>query len=150
MPSVRQLWLTPAVLALSLVTAGCATMPTAACESGSNPQRLATMVFGRNVSSELGVSEAQFRAFVDQEVGPRFPNGLTILDAEGRWGPDVREPSKLVLILLPGRSDDHAQIGAIARAYEQRFRQEAVLSMVQPACASLWLAKPAPPAGVAN
>jgi len=34
---------------------------------------------------EQGVSEAEWRAFLDREVTPRFPSGLSVIDAYGQW-----------------------------------------------------------------
>ena len=31
------------------------------------------------------ISEAQWRTFLDKEVTPRFPDGLTVFDAYGQW-----------------------------------------------------------------
>lgn len=110
------------------------------CADGALQYR-AQILFGRNIGEQLGVSDADFTRFLDQEVSPRFPDGLTVVDAEGRWreGSDsVREPSKLVIIVLPGHSDDRAKIGQIARAYATQFQQQAVLTMAEPVCASLW------------
>jgi hypothetical protein len=34
---------------------------------------------------DKGVSEAAWRAFLDKEVTPRFPSGLSVLDVYGQW-----------------------------------------------------------------
>ena len=34
---------------------------------------------------EQGISEAEWRAFLDREVTPRFPAGLSVLDVYGQW-----------------------------------------------------------------
>jgi len=113
----------------------------AACADGSQ-RPTAELVFGRviGVSPGPGVSEAEFAAFLDQEVSPRFPDGLTIIDAQGRWTPPagsiIHEPSKVVMIVLPGRPDDVAQLNAVREAYKQRFQQESVLLMTQQNCVS--------------
>jgi hypothetical protein len=87
------------------------------------------------------VSEAAWRRFVAHEVTPRFPNGLTIIDASGQWrdrrrGAIVREPSKLIEIILPGRGDDQNRLDAIVAAYKRQFRQGSVGVIVQSACVS--------------
>ena len=74
------------------------------------------LLFGRNIGGRLGVSEAQWGRFVDREISPRFPDGLTVLDAKGEWRDTARntivhEPSKLVEIVLPGKDDDAAARG---------------------------------------
>src|SRR5207302_9456152 len=93
-------------LALSFVLVGCATAPTPpACPAGQEYRHTAQLFFGRNVGDKSGVSEADFRRFVDEELTPRFPDGLTVLDGGGQWRGDenrlIREASKVVLIVLP-------------------------------------------------
>jgi hypothetical protein len=117
------------------------------CQVGEVRQQVVQMYFGRNIGQELGVSEADFVKFLDEEVTPRFPDGLTVQDGQGRWtykGVLYKEPSKVVNLILPGKPDDHRKIGEIAAAYEHRFRQDAVLSVAAPACISFWLPKDRP------
>jgi hypothetical protein len=122
--------------------AGCAALSgPGACAPGETGRQVAEMVFGRNIGDRLGVSEDDFARFLDEEVTPRFPDGLTVLDSQGRWlsqGRLVREPGKLVILVLPGRPGDRSRLAEIARAYEARFRQQAVLTMTRPACTGFW------------
>ena len=67
-----------AALACVLMLAGCATTPPA-CPVGQEPMRTAQLFFGQNIGAKPGVSEADFRKFLDEELTPRFPNGLTVL-----------------------------------------------------------------------
>ena len=102
---------------------------------------MAELTFGRDIGRHVGVGEAAWRDFLDHEVTPRFPDGLTVVSALGQWrdratGEIVREPSKLVMIVLPGNPDDQARLEAIAAAYKRQFRQQSVGIIVQPACAA--------------
>jgi hypothetical protein len=104
-------------------------------------KRTAELLFGRNIGGRLGVSEAEFSRFVAREITPRFPDGLTVIDARGQWrdrssNAIVREPSKVVLIALPGRSGDDEHLSRIIAAYKARFRQDSVGLIVRPACVS--------------
>jgi hypothetical protein len=98
------------------------------------------LIFGRSVKGAADVSETDFADFLDKDVSSRFPLGLTVTDAQGRWrsadGQFVREPSKIVLIVLPGSPDDRAKLEAVRQAYKQRFHQEAVLQVLSHACVS--------------
>ncbi len=121
------------------ILSGCAALPSAAiCPAGQSEGREVQLFFGRNVGDRLGVSEADFQSFVDEELTPRFPNGLTVLDAAGQWrgasGVIGREPSKLVILVLPSRAGGENKLDAVRQAYRVRFAQEAVLQTVQPAC----------------
>ena len=110
------------------------------CASGAERRLTAELIFGRSVKNAPDVSEADFSDFLDKEVSARFPLGLTVTDAQGRWrssdGTAVREPSKIVMIVLPGERGDLAKLDAVRRAYERQFHQEAVLQMTSPACVS--------------
>lgn len=121
-----------------LSLAGCASISPGACPTGQSEGRQAELFFGRNIGDQLGVSDEAFARFIDEELTPRFPNGLTILDARGQWrsaaGPIVREPSKIVILALPGRSGGEDRLQAARQAYRQRFDQEAVLITTRPAC----------------
>jgi hypothetical protein len=48
----------------------------------------------------------------------------------------VREPSKVVQIVLPGQVDDIARLNEIAAVYKRRFKQHSVVMIVRPACVS--------------
>lgn len=107
-----------------------------ACAGGETRHEVAEMTFGRNIGQTLGVSDADFTRFLDEEVTPRFPEGLTVQDSEGRWldkGVEDREPGKIVTLIL-AHDDDRAKLSRIAAAYEARFRQHAVLIRVHPEC----------------
>lgn len=127
------------LLAGAMLLSGCATLaPTATCPAGQSAGRTVQLFFGRDIGDEVGVSEADFARFVDQELTPRFPDGLTVLDANGQWrgasGVIGREPSKVVILALPKRVGDEDRIEAVRAAYKTRFSQEAVLVVTQPAC----------------
>jgi len=132
---------TLAALALALGLAGCMAVPEPeVCPAGQERLRTAQLFFGRNVKDQPRVSEVDFRKFVDQELTPRFPEGLTVLDGNGQWrGPEnqlFREASKVVLIVMPARSDASDRLQAVRTAYKTRFQQESVLVITQPACVS--------------
>jgi hypothetical protein len=123
--------------------AGCATTPPTplpACPSGQEARHTAQLFFGRSIGDKPGISEADFRKFVDDEVTPRFPDGLTVLDGGGQWRGDenklIREASKVVLIVLPKGREPSSRIEAVRAAYKTRFRQDSVLLITQSACVS--------------
>ena len=101
---------------------------------------MAQLFFGRNIGDQPGVSDEAFRKFVDEELTPKFPDGLTILEGGGQWrGSEnklIREASKIVLIVLPRRGDVSAKVNAAREAYKRRFRQDSVLLHTQETCVS--------------
>lgn len=127
------------LLAGVTLLSGCASLASPpVCPAGQSPARLIQLGFGRKIGDQVGVSETDFARFVDEELTPRFPDGLTVLDAAGQWrsdaGPIVREPSKIVMLALPGRTGGQDRIEAAREAYRKRFSQEAVMMITQPAC----------------
>jgi hypothetical protein len=112
---------------------------TPVCGADGDARSVATMYFGRNIGQALGVSEEQWRAFVDAEVTPRFGDGLTMYDAQGQWrdsdtGGIVREPSKVLMLILGDETRDRAAIQSIADAYKYRFQQQAVAVVIEREC----------------
>jgi hypothetical protein len=111
------------------------------CHAPQQARQIAQLLFGRNIRDRLGVSAAQWARFVDREISPRFPDGLTVLDAAGEWRDTTRktivhEPSKVVEIVLPGKDDDGERLDAIAEAYKKRFHQQSIGVVIRDACVS--------------
>ena len=129
------------VLTFVLALAGGADAQLVDCLGGQRPTQVAELMFGRNIGNRIGVSEGDFGRFVDREIMSRFPNGLTVFSAAGQWRVEasdkiVREPSKIVQIVLPGQVDDIARLNEIVEAYKRRFKQQSVVMIVRPACVS--------------
>jgi hypothetical protein len=87
---------------------------------------------------EQGVSESQWRDFLDREVTPRFPDGLSVVDVYGQWqGKDEAAPerlrSKLLIIDYLDNQENRAKIDAIRSAWKQRTGDQSVLKVTQPA-----------------
>lgn len=128
------------VFALSLTgLSGCASLPQI-CAAPARAMVSAEILFGRNIGNRIGVSESVFAQFAASEIAPRFPDGLTIIDARGQYRDDrgrlIREPSKVVLITFLDDTQKRAALVAIADAYKVRFRQQSVLTTVRSTCAT--------------
>ena len=99
----------------------------------------AQLYFGRDEAG-AAVSEADWAAFMDAEVTPRFPEGLTVWDAHGQWrrgdGTMVREETKVMLIVLGGSAGERARLAGLIGAYKARFHQRSVLITEHQECAS--------------
>jgi hypothetical protein len=130
-----------AILPLLLSSVGTTQAQLLSCAGVQKPQQVAELMFGRKIPDRIAVTEDEWTQFVDQEITPRFPDGLTVLSAAGQWRDPssnkiVREPSKVVLIVLPGKAEDLARVNEIAQAYKMRFKQQFVGVIVRPACVS--------------
>ena len=129
------------ILLAAGLASGCASLHGPACPAGEQPMRTAQLFFGQNIGDKPGVSDAAFRKFTDEELTPRFPEGLTVLDGGGQWkGKDdklIREASKVVVLVLPRKStDDMRRLGEVRQAYIQRFHQDSVMMVTQKVCAA--------------
>ncbi|MGA3034462.1 MAG: DUF3574 domain-containing protein [Terracidiphilus sp.] len=87
---------------------------------------------------ERGVSEAEWRDFLDREVTPRFPDGLSVVDVYGQWqGKNQTAPerlrSKVLIIDYPDNAENHGKIDAIRSAWKQRTHDQSVLKVTEPA-----------------
>ena len=98
------------------------------------------LFMGRNDGAEEIVTDEAWRTFLADAVTPRFPDGLTVLDANGQWrGSDdeiLRERSKVLLILAPPGDEPLRLINEISDEYSSRFRQDSVLLTIKDACVS--------------
>jgi hypothetical protein len=130
-----------AAVLLAAAACGSAGAQPPACRGAERPREMAELIFGRRIGKDGIVAEAAWQRFVAREIIPRFADGLTIIAANGQWrdpatGRIIREPATLVIIAMPGGSDDHDRLDAIAQAYKKLFRQRSVGIIVLPACVS--------------
>jgi hypothetical protein len=87
---------------------------------------------------EQGVSETQWRDFLDKEVTPRFPSGLSVVDVYGQWqGTKNPTPerlrSKLLIVDYPDTLENRDKVEAIRAAWKRQTGQLSVLRVTQPA-----------------
>jgi hypothetical protein len=101
------------------------------------------LFFGTARPDGTEVSEAEWNAFLDEEITPRFPDGLTVQTGRGQWFDGetiVEERSKILILFYPLEfaSESSAEIEAIRAAYEEAFQQQSVLRSddSRPVCVS--------------
>ena len=98
------------------------------------------LLFGADRAGGAPVGEAEWSLFLDSEVTPRFPDGLTVFDGAGQWrgsgGGILRERSRLLVIWYRPTGRSEADIEAIRDAYKRRFAQESVLRADGVSCVS--------------
>lgn len=112
-----------------------------ACSDRNQGQLLARteLYFGRAKPDGSMVSDDEFRAFLDNIITPRFPNGLTVLSGAGQFrgssGVITREGSMFVILLYAaGEKDSSARIEEIRASYRKTFAQESVLRVDGESC----------------
>ena len=134
-------------LALAL---GCAAQPPAPapapapaasatrCEPGDSALVRDVIYFGRNRPRGGVVSDAEWRGYVDSVVTPRFPDGLTVVEARGQWrgrgGAVERERAEVLTLFHPDDAVSRRAVDELAAEYKRRFGQEAVLRERVAAC----------------
>ena len=98
--------------------------------ASSAPQIRTTLYFG--LSRPKGsISELEWQIFLRDEVTKRFPDGLTVWQAEGQWqtpaGRIDHEQSKVLLLVHADSATARQSVQAVIQAYRKAFEQESVL-----------------------
>ena len=88
------------------------------------------LLFGTARKGGQPISDAEWQAFLDAEVTPRFPDGFTVLSGYGQYrdgaGKIVQEGARMLIVWHAPR-DRNGDVEAIREAYKARFTQESVL-----------------------
>ncbi len=91
------------------------------------------LYFGLSRAAGPEVTPAQWQAFVDEVITPKFPEGLTVLDGNGQWlmhdGSLAKEKSKVVVLVHPSTNEESRKLDEIRDEFKKRFSQEAVLEV---------------------
>ena len=108
--------------------------PASTCRAPLGPAVEVDLYFGE-------ISAPQWTAFLDEEVTPRFPDGLSVIDVNGQYrnrqGAIGRERSKLLVIVVFDAPAHASRVQAIVDSYRRRYKQESVLRVERPVCAGL-------------
>ena len=112
------------------------------CTTVLHGQRLqrTELFFGRN-SPAGEISEQDFQGFIDNVVTPLFPDGLTVIDGRGQFrasadSPVEKEAAKLLILLYRFDKQESDKVEEIRSRYKARFKQQSVLRVDEPVCAS--------------
>jgi hypothetical protein len=112
---------------------------TAECKPPARAQVRHELVFGTARAHGVPLREDEWQSFVDSVVTPRFPDGLTVLNASGQWrgeGGVTKEQARILVIWHDRVPSRDADVEAIRSAYKQRFDQESVLRIDSISCVS--------------
>jgi len=86
------------------------------------------------------VSEAEWQTFLREDVTPRFPDGLTVLEGNGQWrrpdGSIGREHAKVLVILHDDKPSTQQALQTLVMRYKQVFAQQSVLWEIARVCAA--------------
>ncbi|HVL24159.1 MAG TPA: DUF3574 domain-containing protein [Thermomicrobiales bacterium] len=111
--------------------------------TGAEPWIRSELYFGTSMPDGSMIPESEWRAFLDEEITPRFPAGLTVLEGYGQFlnsrGVIKKETSIVLIIFYPADTvaESSASLEEIRDAYETKFDQESVLRAdSEPVCIS--------------
>lgn len=109
------------------------------CGSASAPQLRTTLYFG-TARPKGSVSELEWQMFLRDEVTIRFPQGLTVWEAEGQWrtpdGVISHERSKVLLLVHTDTAAARESVQTLIARYRKTFEQESVLWETARVCAA--------------
>ena len=73
----------------------------------------------------------EWDAFLEKEVTPRFPDGLSWFDVQGQWlgksGRVVKLPSRVLVIIHSPTPEKDRSVDEIRDAFKTKYRQQSVL-----------------------
>lgn len=100
------------------------------CVKG-NLQIQTTLWFGLSRPHGANITSREWQTFIDNDVTPRFKEGLSVLDAKGQWlgndGRLARENSKALVLIHTADVTSNNRIEQLRQIYKQRFQQESVM-----------------------
>jgi len=100
------------------------------CGAATAAQVRTTLYFG-SARPKGSVSELEWQLFLRDEVTTRFPQGLTVWDAEGQWrgtqGGLEHERTKVLLLVHQDTPAARQSVLALIERYRRAFDQESVL-----------------------
>jgi hypothetical protein len=108
------------------------------CGTASSAQLRTTLYFGLGRPKGT-VSELEWQIFLRDEVTPRFPNGLTVWEAQGQWlsqGTIGHEGTKVLLLVHPDSAVAQEAVRTVIARYRKAFDQESVLWETARVCAA--------------
>ena len=126
---------------LAAALSACASMPGPGCAAGQQAAVTDQLYFGTGRPHGPDVTPQEWASFVSEEIAPRFPQGFSLLEAQGQWrnadGSVAHEQTHLLQLVHADDAASTQVVGQIAERYKARFQQEAVLRVRSAACMSL-------------
>ena len=98
------------------------------------------LFFGLSRDQGPDITEQEFQDFIDTDVTPLFPDGLTLLTGRGQWanayGSITQEETKLLILFYRFSEAGNQAVEEIRQSYVDLFQQESVLRVDEQACVS--------------
>ena len=110
------------------------------CPSSARAMTRLEIVFGTSRSRGRPVTDEEWIKFLDIEVTPRFPDGITVLQGPGQWrgndGRLTKEQTNVLIVWHRPTVRSDADIEVIRSAYKTKFDQESVMRVENASCVS--------------
>lgn len=94
------------------------------------------LYFGMALPDSRQIDAAAWNQFVHDEISAVFPDGFTVIPANGSWknkqGMVITEPSHVVITLHKKSKNLDRRVDALRRKYQSAFQQESVLRVDLP------------------
>lgn len=136
---MRTTVLAAALLALAACTPPAPQTAAQACAAPLKHALQIDLYFGL-ATKDREIGDVEWAAFLNEEVTPRFPDGLSVLDVAGQYriptGRITRERSKLLVVIVLDAPAHLPKVQAIVDAYKKQFNQLSVLRVERAICAA--------------
>ena len=104
---------------------------TVVMDCGTSAAQVRTTLYFGLTRPKGAVSELEWQLFLRDEVTRRFPDGLTVWEAEGQWqtaaGSIDHEQSKVLILVHPDTEAARQSVLAVIEVYRKTFEQQSVL-----------------------
>lgn len=101
--------------------------PVAVEQTPGDSYKRTELFFGGSRPDGTVITPAQFELFLDKEVTPAFPDGLTWLEAHGQWMGGKENSYQLILLYPYTNRKANKDIEEIRTDYKRQFQQQSVL-----------------------
>ena len=117
-----------------LLMAGCASVKTApaGCTPLFGDAMVTEVYFGLSGPGGRAIAKQDWQAFLKSDVVAAFPDGFTVIPAQGYWRGEgtaqtAQEKSLILKVIHPAGPVALKKLSGIAKSYAKRFEQQAVL-----------------------
>ncbi len=116
---------------------------TSPCAQGFETYIEYRVFFGRNNNDVEVVTDEAWQVFLEDQITPRFPDGLSVVDVNGQWrdssGTIIKERTKLLIVLAPPGDKALELSKELIDEYKSMFKRGSALLVTQKVCASFAL-----------
>ena len=112
-----------ALAALVLAAAGVSQVPHASAQSAATAAVKSEVYFGLRSADGRTIGSADWEGFLAEVVAPRFPAGLTVIEASGRsqGAGATLNPTRILVLVHPATDEAEKNLRDVKAEYRKRF-----------------------------